>query len=238
MEYGRFARYYDLLYDAQGKDYEREACRVHRVIQQYKTSAGNHLLDVGCGTGEHLRYLQAFYQVEGVDASAEMLQMAQRKLPEVPFHRGDMRTFRLERRFDAVVCLFGSIGYVETKEGLWQAIENMKGHLEEGGVMVIEPWLGPEEIENGRTHVVVAEAAERKVVRMGHTRVKENLSEIRFHFVVADEAGIEHFEEVHRLGLFSRREYEEALERSGLQVFYEPEGLSGRGVYVGYAAPA
>lgn len=86
MGYERFAQYYDLLYKAQGKDYEREACRLHRLIQRYKTSQGKRLLDVGCGTGEHLRYLRAFYQVEGVDASAEMLQVAQRKLPEVHFH--------------------------------------------------------------------------------------------------------------------------------------------------------
>ena len=31
-----------------------------------------------------------------------------------------MCTFRLGTRFDAVVCLFGSIGYVETREGLKQ----------------------------------------------------------------------------------------------------------------------
>ena len=86
MGYERFAQYYDLLYKAQGKDYEREACRLHRLIQRYKTSQGKRLLDVGCGTGEHLRYLRAFYQVEGVDASAEMLQVAQRKLPEVHFY--------------------------------------------------------------------------------------------------------------------------------------------------------
>ncbi len=238
MEYSGFAQYYDLLYRAQGKDYEREACRLHRVIQQYKTSPGNRLLDVGCGTGEHLRYLRAFYQVEGVDSSAEMLQVAQHKLPEVSFYQGDMRTFRLRARFDVVVCLFGSIGYVETREGLRQAVANMKRHLVKGGVMVIEPWLGPQEIEDGRTHVVVAEGAECKVVRIGYTRIRGHLAEIRFHFVVADKAGIEHFEEVHRLGLFSHREYEEALEQSGLQIFYDPEGLSGRGAYIGYVAPA
>lgn len=105
-----------------------------------------------------------------------------------------------------------------------QAIENMRRHLVEGGVLVIEPWLGPGEIKDGCTHVVMAEEAERKVVRVGYTRVQDNLSEIRFHFVVADRTGIEHFEELHRLGLFSGREYEKALAQNGLRVFYEPEG--------------
>lgn len=31
MLYGRFASFYDMLYRAQGKDYEREACRLHRL---------------------------------------------------------------------------------------------------------------------------------------------------------------------------------------------------------------
>ncbi len=233
MVYSHFAQYYDLLYQAQGKDYEREACRLHRLIQQYKRSPGNRLLDVGCGTGEHLRYLQAFYQVAGVDASPEMLQVAQRKLPGVKLHQGDMRTFRLDSLFDVVLCLFGSIGYVETEEGLRQAVENMKRHLVAGGILVIEPWLGPEEAEDGYTHLVVAEERERKVVRVGHTRVRGTLSEIQFHFVIADRSGIEHFEERHRLGLFREEEYRRAMERSGLQVFHEEEGLSGRGIYVG-----
>ncbi len=232
MIYGRFAAYYDLLYQSQGKDYEREACRLHRLIQRYKRSSGNRLLDVGCGTGEHLRYLRAFYQVQGVDRSPEMLHIARQKLPEVEFHLGDMRSFHLEKTFDVIVCLFGSIGYVETYEGLRQAIENMKRHLSQDGILIIEPWFGPEEIENGHTHLAVVEERERKVVRIGYTHVQGKCSEIRFHFVIADRRGIDAFEENHRLGLFTEEEYRQAIEGAGLRVFCE-EGLFNRGVYVG-----
>ena len=238
MAYGRFAEYYDLLYQAQHKDYEREACRLHRLIQRYKSTSGNRLLDVGCGTGEHLRYLQDFCQVEGVDLSAEMLQVAQQKLPTVPFHQGDMRAFQLNKRFEVIVCLFGTIGYAETVGGLQQAVANMRRHLVEGGVLFIEPWLGPGDIEDGHTHVVVAEEGKRKVIRVGVTWIRERVSEVVFHFVIAEKEGIKTFEERHQLGLFSAEEYRSALERSGLQVFYEREGLSGRGVYVGYLSPA
>ncbi len=236
MSYGRFAQYYDLLYRAQGKDYEREACRLHRVIQRYKQTPGHRLLEVGCGTGEHLRYLQAFYQVQGVDLSPEMLQVARAKLPDVKCHQGDMRAFRIDDRFDAVVCLFGSIGYVETYAGLQQAIANMRRHLSPGGVLVIEPWLAPGEIEDGRTHVVVAEEDAYKVVRLGYTRVRQRRSEIHFHFAVADQTGIYAFDEQHTLGLFTDEQYRIALQESGLCVFYEAQGLSDRGLYIGVLA--
>jgi len=233
MDYENFADHYDLLYQAQHKDYEREACRLHRLIQKYKSASGNRLLDVACGTGEHLRYLQDFYDVAGVDLSARMLHVARKKLPAVPLHQGDMCTFQLSARFEVVTCLFGSIGYAETVAGLQQAIENMKRHLVAGGVLVIEPWLAPDEIEDGRTHLVVAEEGERKVVRVGVTRIHQRISEITFHFVIAEKDGIKTFEEQHRLGLFSAAEYQDALERSGFQVFFDPEGLSGRGAYIG-----
>ncbi len=236
MVYREFARYYDSIYRAQGKDYEREACRLVRLIRRYGGAPEGRLLDVACGTGEHLRHLRAFYHVEGLDASEEMLALARTKLPGVPLHLGDMRSFDLGTRFHVVTCLFGSIGYVETPAGLEAAVTNMARHLAPGGVLVLEPWLGPGDIEDGRTHVAVAEEPDRKIVRVGVTRVRGRTSEVLFHFVVADREGIRHFEERHRLGLFTREEYEAAMRAAGLEVFYDEEGLTGRGAYVARAA--
>ncbi len=233
MPYTEFARYYDKIYRAQGKDYEREACRLHRLIQQYKQSSGNRLLDVGCGTGEHLRYLRSFYRVQGVDISAEMLARAKEKLSDVPLHQGDMRTFRLNTQFDVIVSLFGTIGYAETLSGLQEAVQNMVRHVRPGGVVLIEPWLEPGQIEDGRTHVVVSEEENEKVVRIGLTRIQGRLSEISFHFVIASAEGIRHFEEQHRLGLFTREEYKHIMQKCGLKVHFDKVGLSGRGMYVG-----
>lgn len=47
---------------------------------------GRHALDIGCGTGFMTQILQqAGYQVSGVDFSAEMLNIARQRLPNVPF---------------------------------------------------------------------------------------------------------------------------------------------------------
>jgi SAM-dependent methyltransferase len=75
-----------------------------------------------------------------------MLEVAVGRLPGVPLHEVDMLTMDLGRRFDAVTCLFSSIGYAHTPERLQAAVATMARHLEPGGVLVLEPWLWPDMI--------------------------------------------------------------------------------------------
>jgi SAM-dependent methyltransferase len=230
--YAEFAQYYDAIYRSQGKDYEKECWRLHLLIQRHKQSPGNLLLDVACGTGGHLEHLRHLYEAEGLDNSQQMLAIARQKLPGVPLHRADMRDFDLGRRYDGIVCLFGSIGYVETVDSLEQTIRNMARHLISGGVLVVEPWLYPEEFQPGHLHAVFVDEPELKLARLSRSWREGNVMEIDFHFLVATPEGIQHFTEVHRLGLFEREEYVDAFEKAGLKVLIEPEGL-GRELFIG-----
>lgn len=55
-----------------------------------------------------------------------------------------MRSFDLGRRFDAVTCLFRSIGYMPTVEDLSAAVATMARHLVDGGVLVVDGWVRPD----------------------------------------------------------------------------------------------
>ena len=44
--------------------------------------------------------------------------------------------------------------------------------------------------------------------------------------------GVEHVEEVHRMGLFGAEEYRAALEAAGLR-YDRTDGLTGRGLHIG-----
>ena len=66
-----------------------------------------------------------------------------------------------------MICLFSSIGYLATVERLRTAVATMAGHLERGGVLVVEPWILPEAWIEGRApEVEVVEDGERKLVRV------------------------------------------------------------------------
>jgi ubiquinone/menaquinone biosynthesis C-methylase UbiE len=133
------AHIYDLIYLSRGKDYEADAQSVHELVQANLKSGGKTLLDVACGTGIHLSYLKNYFDCEGLDLDPKMLEAAQKKMPDMKFHQGDMMTFDLGRQFDVVTCLFSSIGYVKTMANMKKAVATMSRHLKPGGVLIIEP---------------------------------------------------------------------------------------------------
>src|ERR1700752_3758863 len=128
--FSKSAAIYDAIYAARGKDYVRESETVHAFIRQHKRSSGSLLLDVGCGTGAHIRHLRRYgYDVTGLDLDLNILAVAHQNFPDVVFHKGDMADFWIDHRFDAIVCLFSSIGYVKTGERLRQTVLNFARHL-------------------------------------------------------------------------------------------------------------
>ena len=226
------ARIYDLIYS--WKDYPAETRRVHSLIQQHASGART-LLDVACGTGKHLEELARTYEAEGLDLDRGLLEIAAQRNPGVPLHEGDMTDFDLGKHFDAVTCLFSSVGYVLSLDNLDRALAAMARHLNPRGVLLLEPWFSPDEWIDGRPHAVVVDEPDLKIVRMNVSTSEDKLSVLHFHYLMADTEGVAHFEERHCLGLFTHEEYLRAFAEAGLQASYDDWGLEGRGLYVATA---
>lgn len=223
--------YYDAVYTF--KDYKAEAKQVDAIIRRAKRSRGRDLLDVACGTGKHLAELKGRYRCRGLDLDAGMLTVARGRLRDVPLHRGDMRAFDLHREFDAVVCLFSSIGYVRTRQGLDRTLRTFAAHTKPGGVVLIEPWILRGEFHSGRSGVQVGDAGGVTVARAYSSEAKGATSKLHFHYLIASAGKLHAVTEEHTLGLFTRAEYERAFRRAGLSVRYYKRGLTGRGLFVG-----
>jgi ubiquinone/menaquinone biosynthesis C-methylase UbiE len=231
--YSGSEKYYDDIYSAIGKDYAAEAYKVHEFIQKYKHSTGNCLLDVACGTGEHAGFLSQYYQVTGTDLNRSMLKVARKKHPEIQFFEGDMRSLDFARQFDAVSCLFSAIGFMTTKSDLRKAVRSMSRHLLPGGVLLVEPWFSLEQWNAGRVSINQVEKPDIKIVRMALARRRGKVSLLEFQYLIGTSKGIEHFTEHLEMGLFDHEEYMDAFTRAGLQVIHDPEGIFGRGLYIG-----
>jgi SAM-dependent methyltransferase len=225
--------FYDAIYAAMGKDYVREAQQVHALIQQHTRTPGKTLLDVACGTGSHLAVLREWYEVAGLDLDARMLAIARRRCPGVRFYRSDMAAFRLRRRFDALICLFSSIGYARTRVRLHRSLKTFAQHTVPGGVVLVEPWIFPEKFEKGHVGLVVVDQPALKIVRMNGSERRGDLSSLRFHYLVGTPESVSHFTEEHTLGLFTHETYLTAFHAAGLDVSFDPDGLTGRGLYIG-----
>ena len=151
------AEYYDLIYSAL-KDYDAETAQIASLLRRLNPTCRT-VLDVACGTGEHARLLAgAGFDVDGLDLDPAFIRIASGKHPAGRFIEADMTDFQLQRRYDAVLCLFSSIGYVRTLERLGQAFRCFRDHLAAAGVIVVEPWFLPGVLDPSRAVRQTAEA--------------------------------------------------------------------------------
>jgi ubiquinone/menaquinone biosynthesis C-methylase UbiE len=198
--YKQFAKYYDNIY--QWKNYKAESEILRSLIKKYKTSRGREMLDVACGTGNHIVYLKKYFNISGVDIDKDMLRIARKKLPDIKFIRGDMRTFALNRQFDVILCLFSAIGHLKTYENLEKTIRNFSGHLKQGGVMIVEPFLLPEVFINNILDAYVIDEPGLKLTRMNRSKRRGNIAIYDFHFLVGEKGKIRYFVQNIELGMF------------------------------------
>lgn len=230
--FSQSADLYDLIYK-QFKDYADESRRIAELLRRVQPDA-NTVLDVACGTGEHARHLAGDhgFLVDGLDIEPEFVRLAQQKNPSGRFVCADMTDFHMEASYDAILCLFSSIGYVRTLENVERTLRRFHEHLAVGGVVVVEPWIEPEAWQSGPVFMHTSEADHVAVCRMSHSTRRGDTSVLTFHYLIGRGEGIEHVTETHALGLFSREQLDRCFAAAGFTaVEYDPEGLIGRGLF-------
>lgn len=234
--YGKSAAIYDLLYTGSGiKDYVAEAADIHGIVVGAVPTART-LLDVACGTGALLRELRRWFDVEGMDISPEMLAIARRRLRNVPLHHGDMRALDLGRRFDAVTCLFSSIGYVIDEGSLRETIGRLAAHVARPGVLILDGWVRPDEWRiEGQPRPDIAAHGDTTVVRLTVSRRDGDITDLEMHHLVRTGMEVDYFVENHRLALMATDVYVDAMRQAGLSTDVIPDFMPGRDRIVGLA---
>jgi ubiquinone/menaquinone biosynthesis C-methylase UbiE len=216
------------------KNYKDECALVHELIKNNKRSKGKDMLDVACGTGNHIRYLKKYYRVTGLDKNPGMLRIAEGKFPRVNFVQADMTSFSLYKKFDAIICLYASIAYTRTYSNLHKAVENISQHLKKGGVSIIEPFMSKDEYVEGKPFASFVDEPSLKIARMNVNRRRANVAILNFHFLVATDAGVKYFRDRHEVGLFDRCKVMQAMEDSGLHTRFIKTGFQkDRGLFIG-----
>jgi SAM-dependent methyltransferase len=74
----------------------------------------------------------------GLDINAHFIAAAKAKDPNGEYHIGDMKCFRLRRRFDFVICLGTTFSYALTNQVVTETLANFRAHLKPSGVVVID----------------------------------------------------------------------------------------------------
>lgn len=226
------APYYDIVYSS--KEYQAEAKIIKNIIQKYKKSSGNKLLDVACGTAKNLLSFQDDFECAGVDINAAVVELAKKRFPNLLFYQQDMINLSLDKKIDVILCLFCSIGYAKSVENLQKTLHSFSHHLEKGGVVIIEPWFTPTNFREG----VTTTTYEENNVHIARVRISSQegfLSKIAMHYLIADKGKeVQYVVDYHELGLFDKQTFLDCMNASGFESHFLEEGLiKDKGLYIG-----
>ncbi len=235
----KYARYYHLLY--RDKDYAGEVKFVHHLLQSQAPTARS-LLELGCGTGAHAVLLaREGYEVHGIDQSAEMLEQAQQRIltlspahkSKLQFSQGDIRTVRLQRKFDAVISLFHVFSYQVTNEDLQSAFATAKAHLHPGGILIFDCWYGPAVLtERPTIRVKRLEDEDIIVTRIAQPKMhaNDNVVDVNYQVFIKkiDTNSFEELQETHRMRYLFKPEVEYFLSQNQMILNQWGEWMTGK----------
>jgi trans-aconitate methyltransferase len=219
--YGELASWWPLI--SPPEDYAEEAAFVAELLGTASIPV-REILELGSGGGSNASFLKGRFAMTLTDASAEMLAVSRRLNPECTHRRGDMRTLRLGRTFDAVF-VHDAVDYMTSEADLARAIGTAFAHCRPGGMAVFAPDDTTETFaphtEHGGTDARDGRAA-RYLEWSWDPDPADTWTLTEYAFLLRDAGGtvrVDH--EAHRLGLFGRETWLRLLAGAG----FEPEAV-------------
>jgi SAM-dependent methyltransferase len=213
-------------------EYAQEADYLAAVLSSTAAVPVREVLDLGSGGGHLALHLRDMFDLTLVDLSPQMLAASRRLNPGCRHVRGDMRTLRLDRAFDAVL-VHDAIDYVTSADDLARVIETAYAHCRPGGISVFVPDYLKDDFRaltgsgGGGTDPTGRQASFTE--RTWDPDPSDDLVQSEYEFTLREADGTVHvIRETHRLGAFSRATWLDLLAGAG---FVVGRGFAGRAVH-------
>ncbi len=201
------------------EEYSEESERIKDVILKYSRIPVKTLLNLGCGGGHVDSVLKKYFKITGTDISRNMLKLAKKLNPEVTYLQGDMRSLKLNKRFDAVL-IHDSINYMLTKRDLHASFKTGFVHLKPGGVL----YTTPEEydkIEQNKVHFTVHKKSNTEITFIEHNydpNLRDTTYECTFIYLIRRNKKLQIATDRHLAGIFPLNTWLETLREVGFTV--------------------
>lgn len=223
--YHELAEFYYTIEDKH-RDINEDVALVRRLLKERKGSDIS-LLDLGCGTGEHIALLSKMnIRCTGIDSSGEMLNLAAERFPDAGrFIKMDMTAFDHFEEFDAVISLFGSFNYLISDADVDRVCWNTWRALKPGGFGLFEIWNAPpiRAITNKEMNLVsISHYRGTKIEReRGFSLMPEadrTLVDVFYTYTLSRNGAKEHVSDRHIMRAFTREEIEGFIRNNGFVI--------------------
>ena len=208
------------------KEYTQEVAYLSDLLVKL-TRSGAEVLDLGSGGGHVAGHLTSQFNLTLVDISDQMLAVSKQLNPGCEHVKGDMRTLRLGRSFDAVL-VHDAIDYIIGGEDLRLVVKTAAAHCAPGGIAVFVPDYVKDTFREltgtGGGGVDAAGRTASFTERTWDPDPRDSWVQADYEFrLTAADGTTETISESHRLSAFSRELWHRVLTEAGLEPVSEPE---------------
>ncbi len=227
--YTNLAEWFEYLND--DCDYENWSQYLIMKLKRYPLQTG---LDVGCGAGWFTRAFQRQgYSMTGMDASAEMLDVAGRKAMhsgvKSEYVLGDITARKLQKKYDFVTAINDCVNYIP-KTKLLRAFKNIASGLKKGGVFLFD--ISSVGKFNRKIANTVSVDDREEVTYLAFNRLDGDVATLEVSLFVKDQDGrYTRLDETHTQYAYTQEEIQNILLESGFSVA-EVEGHLGEEISV------
>jgi ubiquinone/menaquinone biosynthesis C-methylase UbiE len=215
--YKKYASYYDKIYAY--VDYKGESEFINWAVKKHKTSEGNELLDIACGTGSHALILKNNFNITGVDINENMLRIAREKVSKANFILGDMKKLKIDSKFDVIICIFSAIHYNINYTELEDTLTNFYNHMEDGGILIYDLSFNTDNWIEGIVSVDTVAEEELKIARICQSKLENGIFNANFVFLVKDKGEFDFDVDEHKLGVFEISKVNKIMDKIGFKTY-------------------
>jgi len=227
--FSKIGESYDLIYE--NKDYKTEAIFVSDLIHEnlnIPEGSRPHLLDIASGSSRHAIELSRLgYNVETSEPSNEMRGLADKNYKKAGFSlEGYSYSFqelaKIEKNYEIVTILFGSIGYLTSEEELIRCFKEVHRLLNKGGIFLLDFWNLPAvKTQFSPLKVMNKESDNMQLYRISETTLDSanDVATVNYTLIELYKDGTwNKSTESHLVRYFSPHKMKETLSSSGLEV--------------------
>jgi SAM-dependent methyltransferase len=221
-----YASAYDLLNSQ--KPYKDEVVFLQDLYRQTtrKTQLPLNVLDLGCGSGQHLKHFDINVNRVGVDLSEHMLKIASDKqIPNSSFCVADISEYRSEVKFDLIYSLFHVLSYQILNSQVLKLFQSVQSNLSDQGVAVFDYWhRAAWDKDPPVTRITIKEDSRLRVLRTSEPQIDttNGTVDISMNIFIQDKFlpsnSYQHFSERHTMRSFSLSELQLFAQLAGLIV--------------------
>ena len=198
-------------------EYRDEAKLFSRILKREGRSPRT-VLELGSGGGNTASHMKSDFSMTLVDIAPKMLAVSQALNPECQHIQGDMKSIRLETRFDAVF-IHDAIMYMTDIKALTQALATAKHHCRPEGAILVIPSVyksnfTPQTYQGGMDN----DGSSIRFLEWRHDPdPADSTFDVDFSFLLREEGKpTKAVHDHHTFGLFSHKEWRDAGASAGL----------------------